>query len=245
MLAVKVEGLSEFEQKVRRLAEMPDAIARAVNFAAVDTVNQMHHALGVEVDRVFDRPTPYVKRGLKKRYPTGKARSGFMEPQGADKAGVYYEFFGGGGMSPEAVMKPHVFGGPRRRKSFERRLERVAGAGYWGIMADGYTRNAYGNIPGAKYTRMLTALGTIETARPGQKRRKNPKSVSYYIAKRGGIPIAVMERSGRGVTPIIALTRKTPQYQKRYDFFGVGRRIGVIAFRQQLGDKLFRELSRL
>jgi len=244
MLAVKVEGLSEFERKVRALAEMPDAIARAVNFAAADTVDQMHGALNTEVERVFDRPTGYVKRGLKKRYPTGKARKGFMEPMGADKAGVYYEFFGAG-MSPEAVMKPHVYGGPRRRKPFERRLEQVVGAGYHGIMATGYPRNRNGNISGARYTQMLSALNTIETARPGAKRRKAAKTITYYVAKKGGMPVAIMERRGKSVRPMIALTRKRPMYQKRYDFFGVGKRWGQRAFRQQLGQKLFRELNKL
>lgn len=233
MLAVSIDT-SEFDRQIRALAELPDTIRKVVVGAVSDTVDDVHARQSQEMEFAFDRPTPYVKRGLKKMYPTGRTgRHG----QGVERAGTYFEFFGGNGMSPEEVIKPHVFGGPRRRKSFERRLEQVVGGGFHGIMGNAFPRNKHGNITGARYTHMLSQLGTIQEARPGQKRRKTAAGVSFFVSRRNGVPTAIVERRGKRTTVMIALTRKTPQYRKRYRFFEVGE--------QQVSVSLPRHFNRI
>jgi len=255
MLAFKVEGLKEFERKVRKLAEMPEAISRAVNWAATDTVDAVAGKSGptgllhATMRRTFDNPTPYVMRGLKKRYPTGNGRRGSLDPMGADKAAVYFEFFGGSGMSPEAVMKRHVFGGARRKKSSERRLEGVIPGAGWMMPGQDATLNRYGNMSGAHISRMLSNFGTIDTAKSsdrGGKRRKTPSTISYY-----SIPVAngnlIIERRGKSTKRFIFMTNKTPMYRQKvkFDFFEDGSRHMLREFNRFLPEKLFRELKNL
>ena len=240
------EGLAEFDRKIKAFARTPEAIERAVTYAAIDTATQMKATLDNHVERKFDRPTPYIaKRGLKVKYPRGKMGNG------ADKAGVYYEFFGRSGMSPESVMKPHVFGGPRRKKASERRLgELVGDSSIWAIMGDSAPRNQYGNIPGARYSQMLSGFGLIETARSsrgsGERNRSKAATSSNYFLKRKPGYYLIMERRGKSAPkPMLLLTRRTPNYKKRYDFFGVGRTRGQQAFNYHFPRKLLRELKQL
>lgn len=263
MLAVKVEGLSEFDRKVRKLADMPDAIARSINFAVADTLDEVagkrvgQGLMAAAVDRVFDNPgvTPYVKRGLKKRYPTGRVRGGFMEPMGPSKAGIYYEFFGS--PSVEDIMKPHVFGGGRKVKPFERRLRGVGGLGLsYGMPGKDAKLNKYGNMSGGQISQMLSSLGTIETAqayqRGGKERkqtasmRKAKKAVSFYIIKTGSGRL-IIKRSGDRTERFMFMTEKTPQYRKRvkYDFFEIGSAHMLREFNRMWPQKLFRELKRI
>ena len=230
MLATKVKakGLDSY---VRQIAEIPEAIQRTVIFSLNDTVDDLHKRQLIEMEMSFDRVTPYVKRGLRKRYAAGRSRAGFKAPS-VRGAGVYFEEFGGG-MPPNDVVAPHVFGGPRKQKKNERRLGDAIwrdgegnsynlGAGYYGIMANGYPRNKYGNITQARYSEMLPKLGTIDTAKasPGKKGNKSSKK-GYFIKTTGGYPSAVMERTGNKVKTMLVLTRKAPTYKKRYKFFDV------------------------
>lgn len=89
---------------------------------------------------------------------------------------------------------------------------------------------------------MLSNLGTISEARPGQKRRKQAKSVDFYIARRGGQPIAVIERRGKTTSVMLALTRKAPQYRPRYDFFGSGARQVAVSFPRHF-DRILRRYA--
>lgn len=234
MLAVKVET-PNIDEVLRKFADLPQAITRTVIFSLNDTVDDLHKRQLMEMESAFDRPTAYVKRGLRKRYAGGKARPGFRAP-GAQVAGLYFEDFPVG-KSPEDIIKPHVYGGPRGFKRNERRLPDAIwrgeggkynlGSGWYGIMGKDYPKNRNGNITGARYSEALSRLGTIDTARPGQKRGSSKKGASraYFILVKGGRPVAVMERTGPRypIIPMLALTRKTPQYPKRYRYFEVGQ----------------------
>lgn len=234
MLAVKVET-PNIDEVLRKFADLPQAITRTVIFSLNDTVDDLHKRQLMEMESAFDRPTAYVKRGLRKRYAGGKARPGFRAP-GAEVAGLYFEDFPVG-KSPEDIIKPHVYGGARGFKRNERRLPDAIwrgeggkynlGSGWYGIMGKDYPKNRNGNITGARYSEALSRLGTIDTARPGQKRGSSKKGASraYFILVKGGRPVAVMERTGPRypIIPMLALTRKTPQYPKRYRYFEVGQ----------------------
>lgn len=219
MLAMQVDT-SDFDRKLRQLAELPDVIRKAVTGSLSDTVDDLHTRQTMEMKAVFHNPTPYVMRGLKKRYPGGKYG------QGVTKAGTYFEFFPVG-KSPEDIVKPHVFGGSRQQKRSERRLSGIGlNPGGYTIMGNDYPKNGSGDISGARYTQMLHQLGSLsDMARQAmpKNRQKNRKGISYYVIKRGGIPIAIGERNGTN-TRIILVFARNVQYQKRYDYFGVGEK---------------------
>ena len=252
MLAVQVKT-NNFSQKVRKFAEVPNAIKRTVIFSLNDTVDDLHARQLVEMDRAFDRPTRFIKRGLRKRYAAGRPRPGFRAP-GAEVAGLYFEEFGGS-ITPEEVIKPHVFGGSRKQKPNERRLADAiwrdsegnaynVGGGFYAMMGQGYPRNKHGNITPARYSEMLSKLGTIDTARPGQKRRKG-NTKGYFISAKGGRPSAVMERKGKNVQVMLSLTRKPPQYRKRYRYFEVGRDQVTVSLPRHFNRIMNKEIKRI
>jgi hypothetical protein len=229
MLAMQVDT-SDFDKKLRFLAETPNMIRNAVVGALSDTVDDLHTRQQLEMKSVFNKPSPYVLRGLKKSYPGGregqssKARFG----QGVLRAGTYFEFFGGTG-SPESIVKPHVFGGQRSRKASEKRLQdRVALLGTQDtVQGRNYPRGSGGDINGARYSEMLAAVGALsETARAAMPKGKqrNRKNISFFVIKREGTPIAIAERRGKDVKIMLVNTKKKVVYKKRYDYFGVGKK---------------------
>ena len=251
MLAVQIKT-DDFEKKIRKFAEMPQAIQRTVIFSLQDTVDEVHKRQLIEMDMAFDRPTAYVKRGLRKRYPAGRERSGFMAP-GVMEAGTYFEMFPQG-KSPEDIVRPHVFGGTRGQKRNERRLQDAIwqtkegrfnlGSGWYGIMANDYPRDKHGNITGARYTEMLSKLGTIDTARPGQKRRKSNQK-GYFIRTKGGRPSAIIERTGGSLKTMLILTRKAPNYKKRYKYFEVGEAQVRVSLPRHFNRIMEKEMRRM
>ena len=219
MLALKVDN-SEFDAKLRQLAEMPDMIRKAVTGALSETVDDLHTRQKLEMKQVFNNPTPYILNGIKKRYPGGKMG------QGVQKAGTFFEFFPVG-KSPEDIVKPHVFGGQRQHKKSERRISGLGfNPGGYTIMGSEYPKNNSGDISGARYTQMLHQLGALsQFARQSmpKSRQKDRKGTSYYVIRRGDTPIAIGERNGSS-TRIMLVFARNVQYQKRYDYFGVGER---------------------
>ena len=240
MLAMEIDT-SEFERKMKILAEMPDTIRKSVVGALSDTVDDLHTRQKIEMKAVFNNPTGYVVNGIKKRYPGGRMG------QGSTKAGTYFEFFPQG-KSPEDIVKPHVFGGSRSPKRSERRLGQIGVInGQFAIMGDNYPRNSSGDISGARYTEMLSNLNALsETARSQMPkgRQKNRKGVSFYVVKRNGIPIAIAERRGKDVRIMLAFARKV-NYKKRYDYFGVGEKQVAYSLPRHFNRIINRYLARI
>lgn len=219
MLAMQIDT-KDWDRKLRQLAETPDIIRKAVTGALSETVDDLHTRQKLEMKQVFNNPTPYIMNGIKKRYPGGKMGQGVM------KAGTYFEYFPVG-KSPEDIVKPHVFGGNRRHKKSERRISGLGfNPGGYTIMGSEYPKNNSGDIPGARYTQMLHQLGALSQfarqAMPKNK-QKDRKGTSYYVIRRGDVPIAIGERNGAS-TRIMLVFARNVNYQKRYDYFGVGER---------------------
>ena len=246
MLNMKVDT-SDFERKVRALAEMPNLVRKAVVAAVSETVDDVHTRQALELKQSFNNPTPYITGGLKKRYPGGKMG------QGVEKAGTYFSFFPVGN-SPEDIVRPHVFGGARRQKSSERRLTGLHGipGGSFTMMGKDYPRNKSGDISGARYTQMLHQLGALsDMARQSmpKNRQKDRKATSYFVmvpkgGKRGDKPFAIGERTGSSMR-IMLVFGKPPTYQKRYDYFGVGRKQVAYSLPLHFSRIVNRYLSRM
>lgn len=242
MLAIKVDR-SDFDRKLRKIAEYPDIIRKTVVGAISDTIDDMHTRELMEMKAVFDRPTPWVMRGLKKRYPGGRFKVNEVD------AGIYFEFFPMG-KSQEDVVKPHVFGGPRRLKSSERRIlnnPRVP-AGTWTVMGNRYPKDSYGNIPGARYVQAIQQLGVMSPEamsvlpKGKQKGRKNTEYF-VYTPKNASYPVGIAERRGEGFTIMLKFVQQ-PNYPKRFDYFGVGHKQFQASFPRHFNRILARYMGK-
>lgn len=256
MLAMQVDT-SDFDRKLRQLAEMPKIIRNVVVASLSETVDDLVVRQQMEMKQVFNNPTPYVTKGIKGFYPGGNGPvRGFKKGRtGANvtQAGTYFEFFPMG-KSPEDIVKPHVFGGPRRNKRSEQRLFGTQGipAGSWTMMGKNYPRNQSGDISGARYTQMLhqlDALSDVARSQMGKSRQKDRKGTSYFVmvpkgGKKGDAPFAIGERNGGNMRIMLVFGAK-PGYQKKYDYFGVGEKQVAYSLPLHFNRILNRYISRM
>lgn len=231
--SVDPRSFRDLDEATKLIAQMPEVLRKIVSATVDDTMKDVYDRELKEIDRVFDRPTPYVKRGLK-RTRSGARRGMFRAGQSralVGDAAVYFETFRGrGGTSPNDVMAPHVFGGSRKMKRSEVRLRANRGTTYM-VPTRSMPRDQYGNPSGARMSQMLQELGMFETARPGQRRkRKNRKTASYFLMGPRNNPVGIGERKGKGPPKMMMKFRnRAPQYSTRYDFYGVGRAQALVS----------------
>lgn len=246
MLAVKVDT-SDLDRKLALMMEMPGLIEKAVVGAMTETVNDIHAAQIQEMKLSFDRPTPWLQKGLIKALPYGKDGqfNGKRLGQSLAKSGTYFEEFPTG-RSPNDVVRPHVYGGTRRQKANEKRLQSIGALqqGNFAIMGRDYPRNNYGNIPGSVYSRMLADLGTIPTAKAGKKRENKAAKFFVMTAEGSSTPTHIAERLGNNLRTVLVFTQGV-KYQKRYNYHKVGKEQLAYSLPRHFDRILNRYMSRL
>ena len=182
-----------------RLARVTRRVVNAAAYQALDDVRE-------DMQRKFDRPTPYVMRGP---YVV-PARDG--DQFGGTEARVAWREFGGKAVPAEKILNAQIEGGPRRLKRFERAIglppNRVAVPGKWAPL------DAYGNIPGPFIVQVLSALRLFGESgfrsnrregaklrkgqsqffiiRPGAEDRRFPAGIYRVAQEMGGAPLLVI-----------------------------------------------------
>ena len=246
MLAMKVDT-SDLDRKFALMMQMPGLVEKAVVGAMSETVNDIHAAQIQEMKLSFDRPTTWLQKGLIKSLPYGRDAQfgGKRLGQTLAKSGTYFEEFPVG-RSPSDVIKPHVFGGSRRQKANEKRLQSIGALpqGGFAIMGREYPRNNYGNIPGSVYSRMLADLGTIPTAKAGKKRENKAAKFFVMTAEGSNTPTHIAERVGKDLRTVLVFTQGV-NYQKRYNYYKVGKEQLAYSLPRHFDRILTRYMSRL
>src|SRR5437899_2045972 len=112
MLSIQVEGL---EAVARQLRNLPKQLAYATSQAVNETAFVARTDLQTEMQRVFDRPTPWIRRSIW----VSTASPSRLELQ------IYPRDMGGKSVDPSDVLMSEVFGGARKYKRAERALQRI------------------------------------------------------------------------------------------------------------------------
>lgn len=196
---------------------LDDAQKKQVPFATIYAMTLTARDVREEeisvMKRVFDRPTPYTLNALKVVPATKQTKVASVE---------FKEF---GGTPAKRFLNPNVHGGPRSRKSHERQIAPFMAGKMFTAQAKGAPTNAYGNITGGTYTRILSQLkvSSDPTQRATGSRRsaKKRKTSAYFVNRKN---TAVMERKGKTVKPILVFT-KAPRYRKRFPFYDTAQRV--------------------
>lgn len=174
-----------------------------------------------EIERVFDRPTPYTLRG----FYTKPAKPADLTTS------LSLKDFGGKGTPAAKYLAPQIYGGNRSLKRFERALNAkgILPGGMFAVPANGAPLDTYGNLRGSFIVQILSGLqafaeqGYVANRVKGRTQKREFFAVSPNNPNNRGLPFGVYERKGKGFSMVLAFVRQ-PQYKQRFDFYGVGER---------------------
>lgn len=212
----------------------------ATALALTRTAQVMKAAQITEMQRVFDRPTPFTLNSLFV-YPATKKRLW---------ASVYFKDFAPKGTPAGKYLLPQVQGGGRRMKRTERALQRkgLLPSGMYVVPGKGAQLDAHGNMSSGQIVKILSYLqafgeeGYVANRRRGSKGRGKRRAEHYFVAAPGNAPLGVWQRKGTGIVPVLIFVRP-PTYRARYAFEAVGRRIIETHFGVEFGRALMQALA--
>lgn len=236
-----------------------DEDAKQARFAMRQAMNKAGEWAETDVRKAmrgtFDRPTTYFLRSLRVVY----AKKDRMEvalwfkDRGLDDGA-------------EAMVLPHVEGGPRRHKPMEIRLQRAGllPRTWYAVPGSAADLDGNGNISRGQVSQILNVLGTFAEAgfnRANEKtiarlkkgnEKKGIRGFTYFVNPVTGprrarhLPPGVWKRFelgfGSAVKPVLIFVSRA-LYRQRFDFYGIAQRSFDARF-PALFDAAFAEAMR-
>ncbi|TXL70114.1 hypothetical protein FHP25_35930 [Vineibacter terrae] len=202
-----------------------------VPFATIVAMTRTAQALKevhiTEINRVFDRPTPWTLNGLYVQ-PATKRRP---------EAAVYFREFAPKGTPAGKYLRPQMHGGQRRHKGMERLLQGkgLLPPGMYVVPGQGAEVDAYGNMSRGQIIKILSYLrafgevGYLANRSRRTKSRGTRRREHYFVGSPGGAPLGVWQRKGDGIVPVMIFVQ-APQYPVRYRFQEVSARTAAFHF---------------
>ncbi len=207
-LSVRFE-LDQFNSAMKAIGSrhLPYAMMLALN----ETAKGGRLAVQKEMDRVFDRPTPYAKRGVVYDRATKDRLTAAVVVTGDRTKGA---------LPATAFLGPQIHGGQRTHKAFERQLvdrglmERSEVA----VPAARTPVDRYGNMTQGFLNRVMADLqidyrgagATRVRSAASLKRNQNYRKARYFVPKRAGhLFPGVWQRnpSDQSIFPVILFIR--------------------------------------
>lgn len=234
------QNLTELQQN-----QMPRVIVTALN----QTISSAQRTLREQMKQAFDRPSPYTVRGVIARFAS-ISRQEF-------EASVFLANETTKGVPVERYLSPEVRGGARSLKSGEKQLQArgVLPAGKFIAPGPSARLDAYGNIPGSKWTQVLSAFGALSergynanrTGASAKRRRNQLKKFFVVSGNEAGVRLkpGIYERDGsRNVLRIMQFI-KAPTYKPRYDFDGIAKQVAETEFNARFSAAFASLVSRV
>lgn len=245
-------GMSANAAKIAsQLRRRATSAVRRANIRAINRTAEDVHAAGLrEMRDVFDRPTPFTLRALRRVNAT----------QANPFAEVGFKGRAVKGSAAADYLMPNVAGGVRQLKLMERLL-RSAGvlpSGMYIVPGRGARMDAYGNIsrgqivqiisyfrafPEAGYRSNMDDSGRSRLAR-GTRRSMG---YAYFVGSPGGAPLGVWQRMhsahGTGVRPVLIFVSRAHYEAERFDFYYVAKITQQKRFEVHFRSALAREMQ--
>ena len=222
-ITLTTKGFPELQRSFSNLrsSQMPFAAALALTA----TAKAVKAAEVVEVQQVFDRPTPITLNAFA------------VVP--ATKAKLVAEVGTKGLAGQRHYLPVEAKGGPRPAVGFEAALRRASPVDFTAaVPARAAKRDSYGNWSAGERNRVLAALqqqGPLQASG----RMRSGRSAEYYIGRRGDT-VGVWRSQGENDDLILLFVNKAPVYRKRFDFYGVAERVA----RERIGPEFAAALAR-
>lgn len=200
-------------------------------YALTKTAQDIQSGERQVMSQVFDRPTPFTLNALFVKPATKTdltAVVGFKDPGGSVPAWRY--------------LGPEVEGGARKKKSFERALERagILRSDEYAVPGKGVKLDQYGNLPGSTFTQILSQIQASADPTQNMTDRSRKRAVGRaggrYILLRpeagdassrvyGRAAAGIYLRTGaRSIVPVLVFVR-APTYSKRFQFYEVAQQV--------------------
>lgn len=208
-----------------------DAEAARLQRTARRAVNELafraRDAIRGEMDRVFDRPTPWVKNGVMVVPARGEENS----------AGVEWKPGSIGSIPAEKILRAQIEGGGRRLKRFERALQAVGvlPPGMIAVWAKTAPLDRFGNLTGGRITKILSyfrafpEVGFQANRRADGRSRGKLKDQQFFVVRgfrnSTRLPPGIYERRRRGNPRMVIAFVKPPSYRPRFNPAAVAARV--------------------
>jgi hypothetical protein len=210
--------------------QFPFVVALAMN----RTMKMVKADLRTEMQRVFDKPTPFTLNSMRIIAATKDKLESQVNPSFASQTS---------GTPANSVLQAEIYGGKRALKSHERKLQQVGilPSGMYAVPGADAPKDAYGNVPGSYIAQMLTALiNNPESyqAPMAARKRKGAPLVFFAVTQQnqranGRLPLGVYQRSGSKIKYVMVFV-KAPTYRKRFDFYALAERKAAQYLPEQL-----------
>jgi hypothetical protein len=211
----------------------PSQIGFALKQAVNNSATKAREDVREQMRTKFNRPTNYFLNSLRVKYATSK-EAPIAEVWFKDKNSVE---------SADSMVGPHIFGGERRFKPMETRLQRAGllPSGWQVVPGAGAKLDAFGNMSRGEISLILNVLGTYKEsgynkANDKTKARlakgnikKNVYGFELWVNPVGGtkgkhLPPGVYKRVttgfGSSLKPMLIFVKST-NYRKRLDFYAI------------------------
>lgn len=208
---IEIDLSADLRPLLNRLQNVQRQIPFVIASSLTKTAVKAKPAIRAEMQRVFDRPTPYTLNSIfvqpaKKTDENPTARVWLKDDQ---EAALSTRQFTGAGLAAEYIY-PNIAGGSRGLKRFEFRLKNAGllPPGMFVVPGKGAKLDRYGNLDLGQLAAVLSKLGTIReaTAAASNRRKRNARYVAaQYFVSRG-------ERMHRGVWQRLPGRRLMPVY---------------------------------
>lgn len=218
-MKIVVSGLERFKDWADERAKSMDVAAlKALNRTAFDVRDAEYEGMR----QGFDKPTPRTLRSLFVK--TAK-------PQNLEAIVQVSPSFSG--TPPERYLNPQVYGGPRRMKSFEKKIGAM-------VAPVNAPLDQYGNVRGSYFVKILSQLSLMsdaaQNATNSTRSKRKRKAESFFIAGN-----AILSRKGNA-DPVVQLVmlKRPPQYSTRLPF----EKISQETFNKVFNEKFLSELRK-
>lgn len=243
--AMQIDVRTNIAEVVVKMREHRRAVVeRAVPKAMNETTWQAQLALKREIVDVFDRPTPFTRNAIERRY----ARRGHL------RAVVQLKDFTGKGAPPSKYLAAQIRGGARRPKKFEKAMQGIGALppGYRAVPGKAAQMDAYGNMKPSQLVQILSYFRTFSAAGHNANmndkgrarlargnRKRGVQGFTYFIGRPadGKLPLGVWQRlqfaHGSAIKPVLIFV---PQaiYEAIFDFDYVAQKTIESEFPRQL-----------
>lgn len=205
--------------------QIPFVIASSLTKTAVKVKPEIRK----EMERVFDRPSPYTLNSIfvkpaSKKDPNPTARVWIKDSQ---SAALDTRQFTGGTPAAE-YLYPNIAGGSRGLKRFEVRLKNAGllPPGMFVVPAKGAKLDRYGNLDLGQLVAILSKLRTINEALASKsnQRKRNTKyfNAQYFVSRGDRLKRGVWQQMGRKVIPIYLFVNRV-SYRRIFEFDRVAK----------------------